>query len=412
MTGRSSQSLRDLTQAWPVARDALRVLVVDDDSDDRFILRDFLAEIDQSGFAVTEVGTYEDATLAIRGGEFDVHLIDYRLGSRTGMDLIRDELGGGLRGAAVLLTGAGDDAIDREASEGGASGYLVKGEFDAKDLDRAIRFAVRTYRTRAELLAKARPQKPSKTISFLGVKGGVGCTTLVANAAVALSSTLDQRVVAAELRPYQGTLAQHFGLVPARDVSHLANLAPEAIGDAFEACLATDNSSARVLASPQSFEGFGEISVEAAGAIADAAAAVSDVVLFDLPPNTSDANREIAGRSDLIAVVADREPPSLAATEHTLRLLQIWGVRDAAGLVIVDRWPLPTRNSAAVIADACEVELLAHVQAGREQARAALESGSPVVRSSPHHFTAQAMNRFAELIDGLSVRTAAASTFE
>ena len=135
-----------------MSNSVLKVLLVDDDEDDYILTRELFAEI-RGGYAyeVRWEATYADALAAMRGGTYDIHLVDYRLGGHDGLELIREARRQGSRTPAILLTGQGGAEIDVEAMKAGAADYLVKGRIDAAMLERAIRYAVERGRTEAAL---------------------------------------------------------------------------------------------------------------------------------------------------------------------------------------------------------------------------------------------------------------------
>jgi signal transduction histidine kinase len=116
-----------------------RVLLVDDDEDDYVLIRDLLAEIE--GLALGWVDGYEEALGALERGAYDVCLVDYRLGERSGLTLMREAASRGYMAPMILLTGLGDRNVDLEAMRAGAADYLLKGEIDAPTLERSIRYA-------------------------------------------------------------------------------------------------------------------------------------------------------------------------------------------------------------------------------------------------------------------------------
>ena len=120
----------------------IRVLLVDDDEDDYVMTRDMLAEVWGLDFRLDWVCSYEEAVAAVGRAEHDVYLLDYRLGARTGLDLLRETAGDPRRAPMILLTGQGDDEVDAEAMRAGAADYLVKGRIEAALLARSIRYAV------------------------------------------------------------------------------------------------------------------------------------------------------------------------------------------------------------------------------------------------------------------------------
>src|SRR5437660_3190035 len=80
-----------------------------------------------------------------------VYLVDYRLGGRNGLDLLREARERGCRGPIILLTGQGEREVDLEAMKAGAADYLIKGQIDAAQLERSIRYAIERHEDREAL---------------------------------------------------------------------------------------------------------------------------------------------------------------------------------------------------------------------------------------------------------------------
>jgi|SRR5262249_42491543 len=125
----------------------IRILLVDDDEDDYIITRDLLSEIGEMDFHLDWVGTYGTALEVINRAEHDVYLVDFGLGERNGLELLRDALARGCKAPIILLTGQGDHEIDIEAMKAGAADYLVKGQIAAPLLERSIRYAIERAQT-------------------------------------------------------------------------------------------------------------------------------------------------------------------------------------------------------------------------------------------------------------------------
>ncbi len=127
--------------------ETVRVLLVDDDEDDFVMARDLLAEIKSAArFDLEWIATYDEALERMRQCVHDVCLLDYRLGERTGLELLREALEGGCNLPVILLTGHGDREVDVEAMKAGAMDYLVKGQADPALLERSIRYAIERKR--------------------------------------------------------------------------------------------------------------------------------------------------------------------------------------------------------------------------------------------------------------------------
>ena len=76
---------------------------------------------------------------AIGKGKHDICLVDYRLGSRDGLELITEAKARGCEAPIILLTGQHSRQIDLEAMNAGAADYLVKGDITEGLLARSIR---------------------------------------------------------------------------------------------------------------------------------------------------------------------------------------------------------------------------------------------------------------------------------
>ena len=93
----------------------------------------------------------------------------------------------------------------------GADDYVSK-PVDAKEL--LARAGALLHR-----VAQTRPPA-GRIVAVVGVKGGVGVTTVAVNMAVTLTAQ-SRSVVLAELRPYRGTVAYGLNLTPAQDLGGL-----------------------------------------------------------------------------------------------------------------------------------------------------------------------------------------------
>ncbi len=119
-----------------------RILLVDDDEDDYIITEDILSEIEENPFDLDWVATYEAALEAMARNQYDLCLIDYRLGPHSGLELLQEAIANGCQSPIILLTGLGSEKVGLEAVQAGAVDYLVKGQLDAPSLAYSIRQAI------------------------------------------------------------------------------------------------------------------------------------------------------------------------------------------------------------------------------------------------------------------------------
>lgn len=132
----------------------INVLIIDDDEDDYFITSDYLKNIPGKNFIIDWCYNYKNALDEIKKEKHDVYLVDYRLGAKTGIDLIKEAMALNADAPFILLTGKGDINIDQEAMALGAFDYLVKAELNSEKLERSIRYSIDRARTLNELSAK------------------------------------------------------------------------------------------------------------------------------------------------------------------------------------------------------------------------------------------------------------------
>ena len=126
-----------------------RVLLVEDNPGDVFLLRELLHSQKKCRFYISDVAaTLADGMKLIESGRFDLALLDLTLPDCSGLDTFV-----GIRVAApdlpiVILSDSEDGELAMEAVHHGAKEFLVKGTIDGPALHRAMRYAIE--RTRAE----------------------------------------------------------------------------------------------------------------------------------------------------------------------------------------------------------------------------------------------------------------------
>jgi PAS domain S-box-containing protein len=120
----------------------IRVLLIEDDEDDVVLAKEYLNESGYFKFDVEWESNPQHAREKMLRKQYDVFLIDYRLGSENGLDLIKFAQDKGVLVPCILLTGQGDLNVDLDASRFGAADYLVKTDLSPSLLERSIRYAL------------------------------------------------------------------------------------------------------------------------------------------------------------------------------------------------------------------------------------------------------------------------------
>jgi PAS domain S-box-containing protein len=132
---------------------AIRILIIDDDEDDYILTKGFIESIEDRTFDIQWCYSYKQAIEQISRKEFDLYFVDYRLGAKTGIDLLREACENNCEEPIILLTGKGNTAIDKQAMEMGAVDYLVKSDLTTEKLERCIRYSLERALTMKALKA-------------------------------------------------------------------------------------------------------------------------------------------------------------------------------------------------------------------------------------------------------------------
>jgi two-component system, sporulation sensor kinase E len=125
-----------------MATDITRILIIDDDEDDFLLTSDYIRRINDKKFQIDWCYRYQEALDKVHAHLYDLYFVDYYLGAKTGLDLIKQAVARQCEEPIVLLTGKGTQAIDREAMQAGATDYLVKSELTVEKVERCIRYSL------------------------------------------------------------------------------------------------------------------------------------------------------------------------------------------------------------------------------------------------------------------------------
>jgi diguanylate cyclase (GGDEF)-like protein len=147
----------------------VRILLIDDDEDEYFLLRELVSGRTRGralyDYHLEWVSTYEEAVGAFLDCQYDLYLVDYQLGSRSGLDLLREPAIKACSSPVIMLTGQGSYAIDLSAMQLGAADYLEKNQLTLPLLERSIRYAIE--RKQAEKHLETLVQERTKDLALM-----------------------------------------------------------------------------------------------------------------------------------------------------------------------------------------------------------------------------------------------------
>ncbi len=127
----------------------LDILLVEDSPTDVLLTEEALSEASQ--FRLRSSERLAEALRLLSEAHFDVVLLDLGLPDSQGIDTLRRLRDKHRKVAVVVLTGKDDEELALRALQEGAEDYLVKGQADASQLRRSIRYALERRSSENEL---------------------------------------------------------------------------------------------------------------------------------------------------------------------------------------------------------------------------------------------------------------------
>jgi signal transduction histidine kinase/HPt (histidine-containing phosphotransfer) domain-containing protein len=134
-----------------MAEHGIKVLLVEDDPTDGFLLQETLAVAQCVPFRVTQVTRCSAAAQHLAAEHWDVVLLDLSLPDSLGLETFTTLHAQAPGVPMVVLSGLDDETVAVEAVQEGAQDYLVKGQVDGNGLVRAIRYAIERQRVEEAL---------------------------------------------------------------------------------------------------------------------------------------------------------------------------------------------------------------------------------------------------------------------
>ncbi|HEY8202995.1 MAG TPA: response regulator, partial [Actinomycetota bacterium] len=120
----------------PPSVDAFRVLLVEDDDGDAFLVEELLLEADEH-FDLLRARSIADAIGMLAAGGVQCIILDLDLPDASGLEAVQTIVEHDPRVPLIVLTGYGDNGVGLAAVAGGAQDYLVKGEVGGQLIGRA-----------------------------------------------------------------------------------------------------------------------------------------------------------------------------------------------------------------------------------------------------------------------------------
>jgi two-component system, cell cycle response regulator len=124
-----------------------KILLIDDDRLQYRLTQAHFNNFQAERYELDWAETYSEGLEKLMSAGYAACLLDYQLGERDGLQLIREAMARGCRTPIVFLTSETAHRVDVEAMNAGALDYLVKGEINGRMIERSLRYALKLGET-------------------------------------------------------------------------------------------------------------------------------------------------------------------------------------------------------------------------------------------------------------------------
>ncbi len=144
---------------------AKKILLIDDDPSIASLIALLVSGFRRGPFVLEHADEYDAGLQRLLSGDYALCLLDYHLGTQTGLELLRAAKAQNCPTPIILLTGSGTEETDLAAMEAGAADYLEKTEVTRHGLERAVCYALEMASVMGQLRELATHDKLTGTVN-------------------------------------------------------------------------------------------------------------------------------------------------------------------------------------------------------------------------------------------------------
>ena len=308
--------------ATPGEGEKIRLLIVDDIPETRENLRKLLffeSDIDVVGAAVNG----EDGIEMAIELKPDIVLMDINMPGVDGItasERISQEVP---FCQIIMMSVQGESDYLRRSMLAGAREFLIK-PFSSDELVSSIRRVYQLGASRRQAMpsmahtmagaaskVEAKPQAAGKIVTIFSAKGGVGCSTIAVNLAIALQQNAASKVAVVDTSLQFGDVGVLLNLYASRTIADLASLIDELDDDLINDIFLSHSSGVKALLAPPRPDVADTVTPNLVTDVLERLRTMFDIILVDTGSVLDDVVLNVLDISDKIMVVTTPEIPAI-----------------------------------------------------------------------------------------------------
>ena len=367
-----------------------KILIVDDEPN---LLRMIGYILQEEGYQIVVAQNGLEALQKVQTTKPDLMILDIMMPDMNGLEVCEQiRKNPQTMGLPIIMLTAKAQVADKiRGQDAGADEYMVKPISEEEIVAR-----VRSLLKRSRQLNQKQPQKKGLLLAFMGVKGGVGTTTVAVNVALELVN-LGKSVLIVEFRSSAGTLGHQLSKISNKSFTEAldADRIHIDLQKLMEQIIQFP-SGLKLLLGPQKLQEFRDFGIKQAESMLSALEPQADFIVLDLPSYPSEASQVAIQRSNFIGLVIEPEPICLLTAKATRELLKSWGVNESqVGLVMVVKQAFSVPIRMDEFSTSMGSEIIGIIPPSPDAFNHANKKREPLVISNPECISAEALRKIA-----------------
>jgi pilus assembly protein CpaE len=294
--------------------------------------------------------------------------------------------------------------------------FLYLPEITTDQLWKALRLGVKecfTYPIRAEEFQEALDRlpvlsevpdlaAPTRLVSFLGSKGGVGTTFVAANAAYLLARQDRNQALLVDLDLRYGQLVHFFDAKPQYSIVEVIENADHLDRAYLQSLFYQYDKNLQLLPAPERLEDAEAVTPDQLEKVLNYLKKIKIFthILVDLGHHLDEGALRSLELSDLIIVVANQTIPALSNAKKLLELLKLLGLEAVPLEVWLNSWQKSGELAVTDVAGFLGREVKGTIAFDFKETMRSINEGQPLARLAPGHAICRDLKVLAEHLEG------------